>query len=475
MKLGNIVKSIFVTTAIFVSIICAFTETFRSGLEIMFLVPFVYGITTIIFMKGKYFEDGGFGLKIFLPLMWIRYVIMPLFVALSEGQFNKLVGTSSNAYFISIFVMIAENLTIYYTIHYNKKRLSNQNDVLAKGKGPEKRSVSLLGWSVIILIIFILAIRRFEFLNTARFGIVNMDKYWDLYSVHSDEYGVVLFEGFRYALYALILRWGCKKYEKKPKFIYFLLPAITGGINILLYFGYNRAQIVITSVMIIVTLFKEFPRYRRLILTFIIPIALLIIASMIFTKNFNMSLSSVGDSNSQMDNSITKISNTIESYFNGFWPLANGIDSIKVIRNMAPIYAIFADYYINTIFSIIPGISIKFHTTETTIGIYNMYLGGGGAMLPMSIQGMYYFSVFGIMIVNILMPSILIKLDDMFKKESRIEYKCLLTTLITPFALSPCYALTTHVYLITRAPAVMFMIIYLSNIHIKNKLAGVYE
>lgn len=118
--------ALFVT--IFSIVVSGITFTYKDsapeGYEFMWLLPLIYGIlfycTNIRYALFKYL-----GISLLSVILFIRYLILPLFFSLTGLYFHSAsFPTGNDVNLLAIFLMIYEMMCIFLVMHYFIKRLS---------------------------------------------------------------------------------------------------------------------------------------------------------------------------------------------------------------------------------------------------------------------------------------------------------------------------------------------------------------
>jgi len=97
-----------------------------AGYEYMWLIPLIYGVlfyfTNLRYALGKYL-----GISILSLILFVRYLILPLFFSLSGMYFHSnATHTDHDVNLYAIFLMIYEMVCIFIALHFFIRRLAEQ-------------------------------------------------------------------------------------------------------------------------------------------------------------------------------------------------------------------------------------------------------------------------------------------------------------------------------------------------------------
>lgn len=284
----------------------------RDGLEYMFLLPLVYGICLLLFNKVLKCKE--LGIKVYNVIAFIRYIIQPLLILLTAGEVssNRMSIVSPSSYYMSTFIQCVEIIISYATISMFYNKIQEKYEKNEKEKGNYTIGIKTGGIIVIISYLVVLLYRFpiwFPALNI--YGIKQ-----------SITDGILLentlFSSVKTALFIYALDRTIKSNGKK-RLVNLLFCIFTALFLILTYFGTNRAltlELTITSIAMIV---HYLPKYKKMILTIIIPISIFMIFTMFVTKQFNIEST---NEISSVTLDLKYISNQLEEYTNGPWCIA---------------------------------------------------------------------------------------------------------------------------------------------------------
>ena len=314
------------------SIWLLFAPVTRPGLEQLWVLPLVLGICFLVFRKVFSYKEGTLGIKVYYFLAIVRYMVQPLLIVLSNGEVSstRMSSVEAEYYRVALIIESLEIIIVSATInHYYPKCLNkfmqrrNVPKLESNYYGGDGASIDLgikhLGWLIIGGYAFVLLVRANIWLPAL-----------NIYGLKEDADAVVILENTLFSCLKTILFIYCLyravyAYRNKSNFgIWMLLTLISAVFSILTYFGDNRSFTVETIVAIVAILLIWFPKYKGIIFAVIIPVSIMMVLTMIVTKQFGVEDIAFYTGEGA---SIQYISNQLEEYTNGPWCIAQSYKS----------------------------------------------------------------------------------------------------------------------------------------------------
>lgn len=302
-----VIFSIFATIGVFIS------DAVRDGLEFMYLLPMFYGISIFLFKKS--FKYKGLGLKIFHIIEFVRFIVQPVLIVLTNGEVsnNRMSIVNAASYRVSTIIQCVEIFISYATIYLFHDKIQNKYKS-RKNENDGTNTIGIKAGGLLIIILYLIVlIYRFPIWYPAL----------NIYGIkHSTTDGILLentlFSAVKTAIFIYLLDKTIKTKGKKKLFI-FILCILSVLFLILSYFGTNRALTLELTITSIAVLLYYLPKYRKLLIICIVPIAFALIFTMFVSKQFNIQ-SSEELSDIKLD--LQYVSNQLEEYTNGPWCIA---------------------------------------------------------------------------------------------------------------------------------------------------------
>lgn len=286
----------------------------RKGLEFLFLIPLFFTICITIYGNTilRYHKQG-IGLKIYYSIVFIRYIIQPFFITLSEGKLNfRMPEAKADSYDVAVIIYAIELFIAcavikkwfpIYIKKYQKKDITHtQLPLNSYGKR-------------ILIVYFLFLLVRF---NSWMPGL-NILGLKESVSKIAVVFDATIFNSIKIFIFILLLAEAKKYTKNKASFqFYFSLGVLAAIFNFISYFGSNRSLIYETAIATITILIVSYPKFKTKILAVLLPFAIAIMFLSYVNKQFaedNAGTLETGDSS-------VVTSNIIEEYANGLWTVA---------------------------------------------------------------------------------------------------------------------------------------------------------
>ena len=131
----------------------------RQGLEYIWLIPIVFLFSIHCWGKIFYFRKG-VGLNIYLIISFIRYLLQPLLITLSNGELNnRMPNAEATSYEIAIAIYILECIIAFKTIHHYYNIEIKKFQLIEKKSSLNKFNINPFAWGIIFIYIAILILR----------------------------------------------------------------------------------------------------------------------------------------------------------------------------------------------------------------------------------------------------------------------------------------------------------------------------
>jgi hypothetical protein len=371
---------------------------------------------------------------------------------------------NANNYQLAVIVSIFELLFVFIALNIYYKRYNTGKIIsfnIFNNKIGDPKSINIYQLLIILFLTMFLIARNENFVDGLYFLIPN-DSYYN-----SGAYEGIVFLALKTFLFLKILVFA--KSQTKFRLFFFLLSVIFFLINVSLSYGNNRSLIVINFLSSVIVFINAYPKQSKIIMLGIVPIVSLFILSLIFFKQFGDNLGIV----MEFDIPVQKLSEDIEMYINGMWPLASSFEIIEngFFSNSILIVQIYTDFVKNFFPFLIPGFNFPISIVSninTTAMIYNLNTNGIGAMFPLAGQIFSYFGFYFGFIINIAANFYIIKLlvryDFLSVRSKSLELSYYYNWLSILFAFVMNYTLITFVWSWSKNIFLIYLLIMVGRI-----------
>lgn len=457
-------RKIIPAIAIVESIFIYFAQVPRNGLSELYLIPLAYGLCVLTL--GKWINhNAGLGLRIFFIISILRYLVQPLLIILSDGELNhRMPEAQDESYHIAIMIYILEVIISFGTIHFFYDKEKNKAKI--EFKSIPIYNINTAGWIVVLLFLVILI---------GRYGVWMPELKILGIKESSIERGIVMDASFFNCLKGFFFVYFLSKAVYTKNRIYLFLAVFAGLFNFLSYFGQNRSFIFETALTTIMLFSYTYSNYKKLIYSFFIPFAAVVVILMFVTKQFGVDDVLDYDVGTMAD-IIVSYSNILEEYVNGFWTVARSYQASIDLPVELSVSALIKD--------IMEGLSslrdIPFLKTDlfpltdsllSSSDIFKLSLKSYFEYAQMLSFSGGFFIVFGtilgwpaMIIGNYLMIRLLIRMDSRSTVCSNLYYRYIYIWMACLMGLIHCYCLQTIIFCWSKYILFIWLILFVNNL-----------
>ena len=442
----------------------------RDGLDFMWLVPLSFAFCAVIFAHIIDYHRGGVGLKVLYTIIVIRYLVSPALIVSTQGRVTPLmVAASASGYRFSTVATVVELFVCCTTISLTWPRVSRRlaaSTPVGPTTGRHGGSALTIGGVLVVgLLAAIIRMRGLERV-TSSFGFLMLTKKYGGGVV--DSFSVTAIQVLKSFLFVGVAALCERGYLVKRNPLWFLAAALVAFLNVTTYFGYNRSIIVQTAIATIVTLVYLFPALRRYVVLALVPVSGAVVYSLITLKQFGVSAAS-GQVSDQL--SIDKVSQTLETYVNGAWPLATGYDAATAMSGQVGFLTFLRTYSDNFFLFKVPHFTLPndlLNGVPSVIDLYQSYTWPAqGAMLPLSSEMWFYGGrMLGPLLLvagNALAFYLLVQIEVRAKSAVGAQQKFLYSWLGALFGLAMCYCLVTIWWSFSKFAFFLAIVFWINN------------
>jgi hypothetical protein len=389
---GFSVGSVLALAGVLVAAYTGIMPTARDGLQLMWLVPLTFAVCAVAFSRVIGYHKGGVGLKILYAIIVLRYLVLPALISATHGRLGPLmVKASADGYRFSTTVTIVELIICCATISVAWPRIRRHQATRpaasrkGMGAGSELTSGGLI---LVVLLLVVILVRGIDGV-TSSFGFLLKTQRTKATVV--DSYAIIAIQVVKSFLFVVAASWCARKYASSKKPVWVIAATAAALLNISTYFGYNRSQILQTAIATTLTLVYLFPTFRRYVYIALVPVAGGVLLSLVALKQFGVSAFGGG-----LTKKITldSLSQNLESYVNGPWPLATAYDAATAMSSHVNALTVLRTYTDNFFLFKVPGLMWPNDLLNGTPSVLDLYHAATapaqGAMLPLSGEMWFY-------------------------------------------------------------------------------------
>ena len=391
------------------SIIIAILPIITGGLGALWVVPFFTFLLFLYFNEVISKTKNYLGVFVVYLFIVVRNAISPLLMAISGSTVTGLLCTTIS-FRMAIISNMFETLFVFIALKYlyrDKVNADNKTNIVAEKD--YKVDISIIGL-IVFFSLLILIVYRGHINNVLSYISVFGTQHYGIEPLYTYDFACILAMKSIICLVAIgiIYHEYIKRRKVTTKNLLFSVCLLFGFINVAFYDGTARAHFLVTAIATIVVLSYLFPNKKKVLYSSILGVSLLIVSVIFLTDTLHFL-----DSNRSIvsgSNSLSQLSNTIETYCNGISNVAFGFSSYNIARGRISIDTYLSNFFSQFGFGSFPGIRLltdHFTSTPTFTDIYRGLCStynyrGQGYILPPMIEALYIGGYFLMLPLNFL-------------------------------------------------------------------------
>ena len=466
------IQLIFIIASLCAAVYVFLNGPSREGLELMWLIPVSFIICICFFGRILDFGVGTLGLKIFFGISVIRYIVSPVLITMTQGKVHliRMTQLPGSSYEIAIIIQIVELFACAATVYFEYPKVVKKYAREDNANKPIESGIHFGGYLVLLLFAAVLLL-RFPIWYPAL----------QIYGIKkATASGIVLentlFSCVKTALFVMSLSKTIQRKDKKGFASSFLMTIFCALVCLLTTFGSNRSFTLELVATIVVLMIYFFPKYKTGIVICVVPLAIIVMFSMIVTKQFDLETAAQF---SQVSFDLQYVSNQLEEYTNGLWCIAQSYDASIGLTLTQRFQAIVKELVDALIVPLeMPGLKGMFDFTKDWLSTasvmkYSFQIYDRGQMLSFSAG---YFINFGIMgwilfpIANCIAMRLLVRFSVAYHFSNTVLDKFMYLWSTFLFGLTLCYCTQTLIYCMSRY--ILFLWIVKKASRIKGKIGN---
>lgn len=431
-----VISIVVVLISSIISCITTYRFTIGTGYTILFILPFIYGVAYTLVLGNAVFYRPKLFLIIFTVINYIRYSILPFLISYT-GYFGgrATIPPTIHQFSYAVLLMVYEIIIVSFFIYIGTRRYNINLNVLKIFNFENKNYFiyKLFALLTIVLMLFnIRVLNQFNFIKTSSQSLV----VYGNYSKYSAETSVLFkFSGYllnilkQIVLVLLIYKLGIK-YQKKKNKIYFYFAMIVGLLNITIYYGANRSDLLLQSIATLIILYSIFSKEKRKIFTVVGLLSVFMVIIVSISRQHSVISS---------QHILLGLTDTIQIYLGGPYNVALSIDMANKYSSYRNLFTLIGDLTRSVLG--VNFIAKKFVDVLST-DLFNWRIFGptdyGTQILPMIGQGYFYFGFIFAPIFEILFVKFSFRLERLFikTKDPVLSYFASITCLRLGFIMS---------------------------------------
>ncbi|HHV84020.1 MAG TPA: hypothetical protein GXX43_10260 [Tepidanaerobacter syntrophicus] len=423
-----IVDFAIILISIFCSLYIAYSNRLAQGYELLYMLPLSFGFCFVFFLSKPVMLNRSVFLWTFATFAILRYLLLPVSMVYQNfwtgyAYYPPHPSSVYKGILLMIYEIIISSIVICTCY---KKKLHNdmRNSHASCSKNDAANCKALIKnktfYIIFIFFSFFILITNSEILKGISF-------FSTFNRIDSEEKGIFISLGRQFVmlakllLYFLVIDKLHQKYLSSHKNIYIWLTYIAAFLNIGIFVGVNRKNIIVNAIASIFTINYLYPKQKSKTTFIIIIIAFLIFSQLTLFRFYN------DTSKKPFDN----IAATLQVYFSGPYNMALAVETREEYKEEISAFNVFYDiarpfYGIGQYFK-------RFNVYSST-DYFNKRLSIGGLprndqIMPVTGEGLLHFGYILSPIYLILTVMLGFYLDKKLSKAEKLEEKYILILL----------------------------------------------
>lgn len=354
---NNQLIKFFSLVPLFVSLVAFFYVGLYSNHDMynyLYLLPLSYFFCFVFFLKGNFKANASVFFIVFNLVVFFRYVILPILIVYSEYYGGRaMLMPNLFAFNTAHFIMIYELLLTTIVVNYFEKRKNNQ--IEKKLILPTSFGENLVFIAFVIFVLLFLFLKR-DWLFAVNFFIANPLEVEVTGDTMLGSYLLIL---IKQILFVFAIYYFSIKYNKSKNFIYILLTFIAMALNIGIFVGTNRSDVLVPAIVSLLLVSKLFSyKTARSIVLVVFAGVFILISQITETRNF----SSISGGKSDL----VDRTDFLQVYLGGPYNVAIAVDMKESYPEAGELKVLFFDV-------VRPMIGVNFLVKDMDIKYSNIY------------------------------------------------------------------------------------------------------
>ncbi|MFW5411747.1 hypothetical protein [Aerococcus urinaeequi] len=383
-------------------------NTSQNGYEFLYLHPLVY-LFVFIFVFSKIItrDIDRLFMVIFTTIAFIRFVLLPYLIVLTGLYGGRShIPPSNESYSMAILLMIYEIIIISIVLlikENNNKIIKNNNKIIKNIKKEFILSSNdgyylFIGMSLISSLFFPNVLSSINFIVPTSLVV----GYENTTIENIVLYSLIL---SKQLIYLIIVKKLYIKYNVSKSENYLFITIVISLISILIYFGTNRMDIIISSIVTVYLLRKLYGKKMNKYIIMLVPFIIIVVSLVTSGREY----ATVNDSGS----SLLNVADTFQTYTGGVYNVAIAIETLEFYPEVRDMSVLLMDIFR-------PMIGINVLVRNINVPYSNIYFNNRmwthvdrrSQILPMIGQGYFFFGA----IFSVIFSIFFIMLQYFFEK-----------------------------------------------------------
>ncbi|WP_430535235.1 hypothetical protein [Listeria rocourtiae] len=291
-----------------------------SGYDQLFLLPLTYTICFLILFSRVLFRRFQVFIIVFTGIGFARFVLLPYFIVFNDYYGGRspeppLAGSMETAIYLMVYELVIVTIVIGILDYLQNKKYRPRDK-----KQPFDGTKSYFGYMIFTAVALLAAVGIPGVISSISFFIPKPD----LVDVMEGSNVMVMLGGYMFILakqllFIIVLWWAYKKHKATSQLLYVWIAIGALFVNIGIFIGTNRSDIVLVTIVSLVTFRLLFPKYFKMVVFLVIGMLVGILIIMSTVRN----IASISGGTS----GITDFTDNLQVYFGGPYNVAMALET----------------------------------------------------------------------------------------------------------------------------------------------------
>ena len=377
------------------------------GYENSVFMPLIYIFFFLIVFRGRISKDKPIFFIFLILLGYLRYVIHPSLVSGLGGYIGRSpIEPLEKSYDLAIILMILELFVVTFTVYFfERKNFSILENSSLSSFGLAYTSI-LLVFGIMLLLVNPKSLSMINFISPTDKPILGLGLV--------DKISVYYFVVIKQLFYVNLIVFLSAKYSQFQSRFYVIVGGVITLLNISVFLGSNRTDMIITSCVSLVLYIKLFGAQAKKFSLLLIPIIIIFFNILTSYRNYHKT----------SKNELVNLSDTIQIYTGGIYNVAIGVEVPDYFPESTNFKVLFCDIFRPMMG---PNIFLKSLNVKYSNVYYNkriwIFSDHRSQILPMVAHSYMFFGEFLSPLLSVLFLFIYYFLQKFYLKVKYIEVK----------------------------------------------------
>lgn len=290
------------------------------GYDRLYLLPLTYTFCFLAIFSRLLFHRFKVFIVVFSTIGFARFVVLPFFIVFNDYYGGRspeppLASSMETAIYLMVYELIIVTIVIGVLDYFQNKKYKARDT-----EKPFDETKSYFGYRVFIVVAILATIGIPGVISSISLFIPKPD----LVDVMEDSSVLHMLGGYMFILakqlvFIMVTWWAYKKHAATNQMLYVWIAIVALFMNIGIFTGTNRSDIVLVAIVSLVTFRLLFPKYFKMVVFFVVAMIVGIVIIMSTVRN----IASISGGTS----GVTDFTDNLQVYFGGPYNVAMALET----------------------------------------------------------------------------------------------------------------------------------------------------